>query len=89
MKILAVCGEGIGTSVLLKMNADRVLKRLGIEALVEATDIETANTTRDAQIFLTTAGLQDKLVAGAAEIIAIDKVFDLEELSDKLAAAIL
>jgi PTS system ascorbate-specific IIB component len=89
MKILAVCGEGIGTSVLLKMNADRVLKRLGIEALVEATDIEPANATRDAQIFLTTAGLQDKLVGGAAEIIAIDKVFDLEELSDKLAAAIL
>ena len=89
MKILAVCGEGIGTSVLLKMNADRVLKRLGIEALVEATDIETANATIDAQIFLTTAGLQDKLNASSGKIIAIEKVFDLEELSEKLAAAIL
>jgi PTS system ascorbate-specific IIB component len=89
MKILAVCGEGIGTSVLLKMNADRVLKRLGIEALVEATDIETANSTIDAQIFLTTAGLQDKLDGSSAKIIAIEKVFDLEELSEKLAAAIL
>ena len=89
MKILAVCGEGIGTSVLLKMNADRVLKRLGIEALVEATDIETANSTSDAQIFLTTTGLQDKLDANSAKIIAIEKVFDLEELSQKLASAIL
>ncbi|MEO0024147.1 MAG: hypothetical protein RL196_588, partial [Actinomycetota bacterium] len=77
------------TSVLLKMNADRVLKRLGIEALVEATDIETANATRDAQIFLTTAGLEARIVKGAAEVIAIEKVFDLEELSDKLSAALL
>ena len=89
MKILAVCGEGIGTSVLLKMNADRVLKQLGIEALVEATDIQTANVTRDAQIFLTTAGLEGRLAGGSAQIIAIDKVFDLEELAEKLSAALL
>jgi PTS system ascorbate-specific IIB component len=88
VKILAVCGEGIGTSVLLKMNADRVLKQLGIEALVEATDIETANSTQDAQIFLTTAGLEGRLNPVSAKIIAIEKVFDLDELDQKLSAAL-
>ena len=33
MKIVAVCGMGIGTSVLLKMNAEKVLAQLGIEAV--------------------------------------------------------
>ncbi|MBC7442044.1 MAG: PTS ascorbate transporter subunit IIB, partial [Ramlibacter sp.] len=31
MKIIAVCGMGIGTSVLLKMNAEKVLAKLGID----------------------------------------------------------
>ncbi|NDC19385.1 MAG: PTS ascorbate transporter subunit IIB, partial [Microbacteriaceae bacterium] len=30
MKIIAVCGMGIGTSVLLKMNAEKVLDILGV-----------------------------------------------------------
>jgi PTS system ascorbate-specific IIB component len=36
MKIIAVCGMGIGTSVLLKMNAEKVLRQLGIDATVDA-----------------------------------------------------
>ncbi|MDE2409435.1 MAG: PTS ascorbate transporter subunit IIB, partial [Actinomycetales bacterium] len=48
MKIVAVCGAGIGTSVLLKMNAEKVLRTLGLEATVEAADIETARASRDA-----------------------------------------
>ncbi|MEZ7858294.1 MAG: PTS ascorbate transporter subunit IIB, partial [Aquiluna sp.] len=32
MLIYAVCGAGIGTSVLLKSNAERALSMLGIEA---------------------------------------------------------
>ena len=42
MKIVAVCGMGIGTSVLLKMNAEKVLAQLGIEATVTAADMSTA-----------------------------------------------
>lgn len=39
MKIVAVCGMGIGTSVLLKLNAEKVLKMLDIEATVDAADL--------------------------------------------------
>ena len=42
MKIVAVCGMGIGTSVLLKMNAEKVLQDLGIDADIEAADIGVA-----------------------------------------------
>ena len=33
MKIVAICGAGIGTSGILKVNAERVLQRLGIKAM--------------------------------------------------------
>jgi len=84
MKLLAVCGMGIGTSVLLKMNAEKVLKTLEIEATVDATDLATARERRDAQIILTTPDLVDKLQGLPAEVIAIEHFFDLEEITKKL-----
>ena len=90
MKIIAVCGMGIGTSVLLKINAEKVLKMLGVEATVEAADMSSARKASfDAQIILTTPELVESLRGVNAEIIAIDHFFDLEELSAKLSKALL
>jgi PTS system ascorbate-specific IIB component len=90
VKIIAVCGMGIGTSVLLKLNAEKVLKMLDIEATVEAADMATARAASfDAQIVLTTPELVDSLAGLSAEIIPIDHFFDLEELSKKLSKALL
>ena len=90
MKIIAVCGMGIGTSVLLKLNADKVLKMLDLEATVEAADVASVRKVAiDAQIILTTPDLVDQLQGLPAEIIAIQHVFDLEELSTKLSKALL
>lgn len=90
MKIVAVCGMGIGTSVLLKINAEKVLKMLDLEATVDAADIATVRKMSfDAQIILTTPDLVDQLHGLQAEIIPIQRVFDLEELSTKLSKALL
>jgi len=90
VKIIAVCGMGIGTSVLLKLNAEKVLKMLDIEATVEAADISTARAaSSDAQIVLTTPELVDSLSGLSAEIIPIEHFFDLEELNTKLSKALL
>lgn len=88
MKLLAVCGMGIGTSVLLKMNAEKVLKVLEVEATVDATDLATAQQRRDAQIILTTPDLVEKLQGLPAEVIAIEHFFDLEEITEKLSRSL-
>jgi PTS system ascorbate-specific IIB component len=81
---------GIGTSVLLKINAEKVLKMLDIEATVEAADMSTARKASfDAQIILTTPELVESLRGVNAEIISIDHFFDLEELTAKLSKALL
>lgn len=90
MKIIAVCGMGIGTSVLLKLNAEKVLKMLDLEATVDAADVATVRKVSfDAQIILTTPDLVDQLQGLPAEVISIEHVFDLEELSTKLSKALL
>lgn len=89
MKIIAVCGMGIGTSVLLKMNAEKVLTQLGIDATVEATDMKTARDSRDAQIILTTPDLAQLMDGLTAEVITIEHFFDLEEITRKLSDSLL
>ena len=81
---------GIGTSVLLKLNAEKVLKMLDLEATVDAADVATVRKVSfDAQIILTTPDIVDQLQGLPAEIISIEHVFDLEELSTKLSKALL
>ncbi len=81
---------GIGTSVLLKINAEKVLKMIGVDATVEAADMATARGAAfDAQIVLTTPELVESLRSLNAEIISIDHFFDLEELNTKLSKALL
>jgi PTS system ascorbate-specific IIB component len=90
MKIVAVCGMGIGTSVLLKMNIEKVLAQLGLEATVEAVDMTTARAAGfEANIVMTTPDLVDKLQGLPAEIIEVEHFFDLEELETKLTKSLL
>ena len=89
MKIVAVCGMGIGTSVLLKMNAEKVLAKLGIDAEVEAADMGVARgAAQTAEIVLTSQELAEELGDVPADVIIIDNFFDLDEITEKLTAAV-
>jgi len=89
MKIVAVCGMGIGTSVLLKMNAEKVLAKLGIDADVEAADMGVARgAAQTAEIVLTSEELAEELGDVPAEVIIINNFFDLDEITEKITAAV-
>ena len=89
MKIVAVCGMGIGTSVLLKMNAEKVLQDLGVDAEVEAADIGVARgAAQTAEIVLTSEELAPEIGDVPAEVIVIENFFDLDEIHKKLSAAV-
>lgn len=85
MKIVAVCGMGIGTSVLLKMNAEKALRALDVDADVEAADIGTARgAARMANLVLTSAELADEIGDVPTEVIVINNFTDVGEITEKL-----
>lgn len=89
MLIYAVCGAGIGTSVLLKSNADRVLSDLGIEATVKAVAIEEATRPDSmAQVLLITPELEAAVNEIRSEVVVVKNIFDLGELTQKLSKAL-
>ena len=83
--IYTVCGAGIGTSVLLKANVDKVLSRLEVEADVRAVTVDSVLKGEiDAQVVIATEEVAGLLSFVASELILVKNIFDLAELEEKL-----
>jgi PTS system ascorbate-specific IIB component len=89
VKIVAICGAGIGSSAILKVNAERVLGRLGIEADVTAAHLDSlAMDAADAQVILTSPEFIDRIGRTNADVIVVHNYFDTTELTQKLEQAL-
>ena len=89
MKIVTICGAGIGSSGILKVNAERVLRKLDIEATVIAADVASVqDVASDAQVILTSAEFVEAIGKTFADVIVVENYFDTDELSAKLSQAL-
>lgn len=89
MKILTLCGAGIGTSGILKVNAERVLQRMGVDARVVAIDASMLESELDdAQVILTGPEFVDTIGQTFADVIVVENYFDTAELQRKLEVAL-
>jgi PTS system ascorbate-specific IIB component len=88
VKILAVCGMGLGSGLLLRMQAEKALKQLGVQADVEVADIGTARAVAaSADLIITSEELAQQLGAVKPQIVTITNFIDLHEMVTKLGAA--
>lgn len=76
LDIICVCGFGLGTSLILKMQLDEVFKDAGIDAEVTPCDISSA-TGQNADIFFTSAEFHDQLQAStSAPVVEVHDFLD-------------
>jgi len=62
MKILAICGMGLGSSIILKITLEKVIRKLGIDATVDVTDITVGRGQADSvDIVVTSEELAEKI----------------------------
>ena len=89
MKILAVCGMGLGSALILRMQAEKALRELNLEADLEVADIGTARAVApSADLILTTEELAEQLGEVKPKVVMISNFIDLNEMVTKLRAAI-
>lgn len=89
MKILAVCGMGLGSGLVLRMQAEKALKEIGIVADVEVSDIGTARAlASSADLILTSVELAEQLGTVKPKVVTISNFIDLREMVTKLKAAL-
>ncbi|MBY7664327.1 PTS sugar transporter subunit IIB [Staphylococcus agnetis] len=86
MKILVVCGHGLGSSFMVEMNVQEVLKTLNVESIidVEHSDIMTASPEM-ADLFICGRDLEEN-AARLGDVLILDNILDKQELEDKLTA---
>ncbi|MEW8979703.1 MAG: PTS sugar transporter subunit IIB [Symbiobacterium sp.] len=81
--ILTVCGVGMGSSLVLRMYVEDVLKEMGLKARVEATEVSMAAGS-GADIIMASPTLMEVLQGAAPTVIPIFNFTDTKEIRAKL-----
>lgn len=82
-RIMAVCGSGLGSSFMVEMNVNEILSELGLSGY-EVSHSSLADATADqADIFITAMDLESS-ASHLPNLIALEALFDKEELKVKL-----
>ncbi|HIY67066.1 MAG TPA: hypothetical protein H9830_12425 [Candidatus Agrococcus pullicola] len=87
LRVLAVCGAGMGSSLILRKTAEQALERLGVEAELNHTDVGSARgMTADVVVGQRTY-LED--LDGVAELaVEIESFVDVKQAEERLRAAL-
>lgn len=89
LKVLAVCGMGVGTSMLIKMQVEKALKALGIQADVELADISTAKGLAiSADLVVTSNELADRIGNIETPILTVSNFMDVDAIKEGLQTAL-
>jgi len=83
MKMMAVCGSGLGSSFMMEMNIKKVLKNLNIEADVEHSDLGSV-TPDVADVFVMAKDIAYSANLPESKIIIINNIIDLKEIEQKI-----
>lgn len=83
MKIMCACGQGLGSSFLVEMNVEKVLKKLNLTH-IEVTHASSADVYKGAaDLFVVGNDLYESL-KHAGDIISLTNIVSLPELEEKL-----
>ncbi len=82
MKALAVCGFGVGSSMILKMSLERVFRELGVDAEVDNTDINDARGANSDVIFTSYELAEELRGTTGVPVYSIKKYMDLQEVKE-------
>lgn len=84
MKILVCCGSGLGSSFMIEMNIENVLRELGINGVeVSHSDLSSAKGIQ-ADIYVATKDLSSRLEGLGGEVVSLNNMIDSNELKEKL-----
>ncbi|MDT2762302.1 PTS sugar transporter subunit IIB [Aerococcus urinaeequi] len=82
MKIITVCGLGVGTSLMLKMTVESAMQELGREADVEHWDMGTIKG-KERDLVVTSEEFRDSF-EGEEDVIFVQNIMSKEEVKEKL-----
>lgn len=83
MKILVICGNGCGSSLIVEMKINELLNKYEKVAIAEHCDFATAKST-EADVYIGDAALINQLDKSDKWLIPLDNILSEEEIVEKL-----
>ena len=85
LKILAVCGAGLGSSFACQMSAEAVLKDLGVDAKMDHTDISSVSGAQ-ADIIIAAKNFEKQFerYTISCPTVFLERLVDKNEIREKL-----
>ncbi|GIO24166.1 PTS sugar transporter subunit IIB [Oceanobacillus sp. J11TS1] len=83
MKILTVCGSGLGTSFMVEMNINQILQELGVSGVEVAHSDLSSATPGDADVFFLAKDIADG-GSHLGEVVVLESIIDMDELREKV-----
>lgn len=89
MKITVVCGNGLGTSLMMEMSIKNIVQDLGVAAEVDHVDLGSAKGT-SSDIFVGTSDIAEQLVAQqvGGKIVSLQNMVDKVAMKERISAAL-
>jgi ascorbate PTS system EIIB component len=88
MKIVCICGAGVGSSLLVKMGIERVLARNGYDErdfIYEQADLQTGRgMAKFCDLIVTTPAFESSLDKDGKPYVLIQNLFSEKEIEEKL-----
>lgn len=82
LKVVTVCGMGVGTSLIMKMTVEKALERIDVKANVEHWDMGTVES-QSADLIVTTRDFE-KNFKDRENVVFLDNPVDEESAEEKL-----
>jgi len=83
MKIMVVCGNGLGSSFIMEMNVKKALTEMKKNAEVDHTDLASARTVQ-ADLFIGAADIVGQLDDGTRTIVTLENMMSIVEIKSKI-----
>lgn len=90
LKIVAACGNGMGTSMIIKLKVQKICKALGIEASVEALSMgQSKSMTSSVDVIISSLHLTSEFNPNQkAKIVGVKNLMDEKEIEAALKEAL-
>ena len=83
-KIMVVCGNGLGTSLMMEMAVKEVIKKIGVEAEVEHEDLSSASSSK-ADIWVAATDVANQLAdQDKSNIVSLSNIFDKDAIETQI-----
>ena len=86
-KIMCCCGSGLGSSLMIRMNVEKVLKKLGVTG-IEVLHSSLSDATANAADLFVVGGDLENFTHSFPRVVLLSNIISIPELEEKLSAVL-